>query len=566
MNATPNATRDPGRKLRIAHLAGPNATITNTPPLVTSNKARAAHDLPLLRDAAGQPQRFDPLRPQRLAAPVTVYVEQFSAHPLEADASELYGPPDGYLDAAGRFSAEPRGPGDRPVYRIELSPEDGLYPMPYMARQRDGSAWEHDGTGPRVSREQSRQPFMPDGERLFEETDRFGIDVHGHGNVIGRLAEIAFFRTGPSGGYSRGRDGGAPEIAGRDFFPYRPPHLNASPGRAALARITNQVRRILEGSDFDGAIWTQGSPRIEETVYWFNLCLDIRIPLCGNASQRYHGQISHDGPKNLADSVEWIASRVWADADGSNRAGVVMVQDQRVFAARDVAKLDARPGGYAASGGHGGILGAAGGGTGSVLRYVPATLHTYRSELLVSRLPHSVAGLARDAAGALQPVTVAVRDAAGDLVEAAMPKVAIVKDASYVEDDETGDPTQEVDVAAFLAHMPSVSPLSGFVLEGLSPYGKAAATSKTRALLHAACSGFPVVNVGRGNTEGFAIAGGPFIAGSNLTATKARMLLMLCLLKFGMWPAASNPAAPTPDEMAAIVAARDAYQRIFDTH
>ena len=35
------------RKTRIAHLAGPNATIQNTPPLVTSNKARVKHQLPL---------------------------------------------------------------------------------------------------------------------------------------------------------------------------------------------------------------------------------------------------------------------------------------------------------------------------------------------------------------------------------------------------------------------------------------------------------------------------------------------------------------------------------------
>ncbi len=35
------------QKSRIAHLAGPNATIQNTPPLVTSNKARAKHKLPL---------------------------------------------------------------------------------------------------------------------------------------------------------------------------------------------------------------------------------------------------------------------------------------------------------------------------------------------------------------------------------------------------------------------------------------------------------------------------------------------------------------------------------------
>jgi hypothetical protein len=40
-------------KTRIAHLAGPTATIQNTPPLVTSNKARAKHGLPLLKDADG---------------------------------------------------------------------------------------------------------------------------------------------------------------------------------------------------------------------------------------------------------------------------------------------------------------------------------------------------------------------------------------------------------------------------------------------------------------------------------------------------------------------------------
>jgi hypothetical protein len=89
------------QKARIAHLAGPNATIQNTPPLVTSNKARAKHKLPLLTNADGTAMRFDVLRSQRLAAPVIVCVEQFSAHPLEADAAELCGLPDGYLDSAG---------------------------------------------------------------------------------------------------------------------------------------------------------------------------------------------------------------------------------------------------------------------------------------------------------------------------------------------------------------------------------------------------------------------------------------------------------------------------------
>src|SRR5215204_5903759 len=102
-------------KPRIAHFAGPNATIQNSPALVTSNKAREKYGLPAKVDADGDRPRFDVLRPQRLAAPVTVYVEQFSAHPLERDAAELYAPPDGFLDAQGVFHRERQDPGDIPV-------------------------------------------------------------------------------------------------------------------------------------------------------------------------------------------------------------------------------------------------------------------------------------------------------------------------------------------------------------------------------------------------------------------------------------------------------------------
>ena len=135
-------------KPRIAHLAGPNATIQNSPPLVTSNKAREKYGLPVLTNADGSRARFDVLRPQRLAAPVTVYVEQFSAHPMEGDAAELYGPPDGYLDATGAFHKERRSAADRPVYEVTLQPEDGVYPLPYMARQADGRPWDEDCARP----------------------------------------------------------------------------------------------------------------------------------------------------------------------------------------------------------------------------------------------------------------------------------------------------------------------------------------------------------------------------------------------------------------------------------
>jgi L-asparaginase len=62
-----------------------------------------------------------------------------------------------------------------------------------------------------------------------------------------------------------------------------------------LARITNMVQQVLASGRYDGAIWIEGSPRIEETIYWLNF--DTTVPICGNAAQRMHGMISNDGPE-----------------------------------------------------------------------------------------------------------------------------------------------------------------------------------------------------------------------------------------------------------------------------
>jgi L-asparaginase len=57
-----------------------------------------------------------------------------------------------------------------------------------------------------------------------------------------------------------------------------------------------------------------------------------------------------------------------------------------------------------------------------------------------------------------------------------------------------------------------------------------------------------------------------FIGGSNLTAKKAQLLLMACLMKFGSLPPAAVPGQPTSAEMAAVQKKIADYQRIFDTH
>ncbi len=560
-------------KTRIAHLAGPTATIQNTPPLITSNKARARHGLPLMKDVDGAPLRHDALRSQRLAAPVKVYVEQFSAHPLESDAAELYGPPDGYIGADGVFRKERQSPADKPVYEIELKPEDGLYPLPYMATQADGSAWDDDCTVP--GGQKYRQGFFPDGSRSFEEIDRLGIGVEGTASLLSSIATIDFYRGVPPGGYTKGlpaqrrTDKGEgdipPEVRATHYFAYKPYHLGVGPHRQMLAKATNDMQALASGNDYDGMIWTQGSPQVEESAYWFNLLVDTDRPICCNAAQRPQGQLSADGPANIVDSARYIRSRVWADEHGKNRCGVVVIQEQQIFASREVSKADARPGGYVATGGHGGIVGNVSHTGRIALTYLPLFKHTYKSDLKITTLPKSVKAV-KKGSGGFELIDVAVKDASGKLLPDAIPVVTISNDGSYTAMGPGYDAAPEIDLIASIDHKLGLGLLTGFVIQGLVPYGRSPSHTRSKLLTKAVFSGIPVAMTGRGAPMGFADPTDFHIAATNLTANKARFLLMACLLKFGSLPPAKDPDNPTKAELEAIRKAVAVYQAVFDTH
>ena len=566
---------------RIVVFSGPTATVQNTVPLVTSNKARAKYGLPLLTHADGTAQRFDALRPQRLAAPVTVYVRQFSAHPLERDAAELYAPPDGYVGADGQFTRERREASDVPVYEVTLKPEDGVYLLPYMARQADGKAWEDDTAYAGAPESLARQPFYPDASRLFEEIDRFGLgETSGLNNLLASRADYDFVRVVPSGGYKKGLaeaersdlgDGAggdiAPERMGHDFFNYRPFHLWRDPPRAMMARVVNQVQAAMDSGRYAGGIWLEGSPNLEETLMWMNLLIDTTLPICGNSSQRPHGSLANDGDRNVVDSVNWILSEAWQDERGDNAAGVVAVLDQLVYAAREVQKADARPGGYTATGGHGGIIGSMGHPPGApVMTYVPNRRHTHHSAVSLRKLPQSVNGV-RQIDGIITSVSVRIKDESGWLLPDALPEVRFARTARYLPASADVSSAGEVEIQARIAHNLSHSPLAGFIAEGQAGNAKVARPIDA-ALMEATFCGMPVVRVGRGNAEGIIPRSrdGLTIGGSNLTANKARLLLMACLLKLGALPPAADCKNPTDAEKAAVKAKIAEYQAIFDTH
>jgi L-asparaginase len=244
----------------------------------------------------------------------------------------------------------------------------------------------------------------------------------------------------------------------------------------------------------------------------------------------------------------------------------VMIQEQQIFAARAVQKADARPGGYVATGGHGGIIGAAGHDGPPLLHYIPTARHTWKSSVNLTSLPAQVKGVRREGTG-IATVPVAIKGADGFLVETAVPKVLVTKDASYWADDSTVDMEGEADLVAMIEHMLKTAPLAGFVIEGMTPYGANISAARHRLMLRAIFSGQPVVRAGRGNTEGFVGLRDPrFIGGSNLTSTKARILLMAAMMKLGALPPAANPDRPTAVEQTATAAKVAEYQKIFNTH
>ena len=146
------------------------------------------------------------------------------------------------------------------------------------------------------------------------------------------------------------------------------------------------------------------------------------------------------------------------------------------------------------------------------------------------------------------------------------PVVTISADGSYSGMDYGHDTAPEIDLIASIEHKLGLGLLTGFVIQGLVPYGRTPSHTRSKLLLKATFSGIPVAMVGRGAPMGFADPTPFHIAATNLTAIKARLLLMACLLKFGSLPAAKDPDKPTSAELDAIRKAVAAYQAVFNTH
>jgi hypothetical protein len=403
-----------------------------------------------------------------------------------------------------------------------------------------------------------------------------GVDSKGLSNSLSSKADFDFYRAVPSAGYKKGLpadersdigDGDIPaEVLGEDFFVYKPFHLGNFTRYHDLARASNVVKKALDSGQYIGGIWFEASPSIEETIYWLNITTETSLPIVGVAAQRSHRALSSDGPRNIVDAVDYILSSQWAGVDGRDQLGAVLIEAEKIFASRQVQKSDARPGGYIATGDHGGVLGTIGAPGPVVVYFTPRTLHTWKSRVKLSQLPVAVNGVLKKQ-GVFQTRTVVIKDDNGFLMGESLPRVSSVKITHYSQNNSTASAAAAVGIMATISANLDSNPLAGFVAEGESPYGNMT-QEQTRALEIAAYSGMPTVSVGRGNAGGLTTTRpyNIFIEGNNLTASKARLLLMASMMKYGSLPVAKDPQNASAEERAAVQEVIAKYQHVFDTH
>jgi L-asparaginase type II len=107
-----------------------------------------------------------------------------------------------------------------------------------------------------------------------------------------------------------------------------------------LARRINMA--FEKKPDLAGVVVTHGTDRMDETAFFLHLTVRSEKPVVLVGAQRPPTGISPDGPINLLAAVRVAA------AHDSRSKGALVVMDDRIISARDVQKLFARSGGFAA--------------------------------------------------------------------------------------------------------------------------------------------------------------------------------------------------------------------------
>jgi L-asparaginase len=99
-------------------------------------------------------------------------------------------------------------------------------------------------------------------------------------------------------------------------------------------KIAKRVDDLLKQDEVDGVVITHGTDTLEETAYFLNLVIDSIKPVILVGSMRPSTALGSDGAINLYNAVALAA-----DEQSINKGVLVVIAD-KIFAARDVAKIN----------------------------------------------------------------------------------------------------------------------------------------------------------------------------------------------------------------------------------